>query len=173
VVAEIYGALNSQPGLKFYSDEYRLVTGRNELIITPNTREESRIYYIPEAQHEIHEPIFLSFFSEAYTPDYILPRNKNTATLDFDKLSFPLILRKWRQGEYFRPLGMDGLKKISDYFIDEKLSIPEKEDAWILYSGNEVVWIVGRRIDDRFKITPSTKTIFRIELNDNDKERTI
>jgi tRNA(Ile)-lysidine synthase len=84
--------------------------------------------------------------------------------LDLDKLVFPLILRHWKEGEYFQPLGMTGLKKLSDFFIDEKFSIPEKESVWILASGNQVVWIVGRRLDDRFKITSKTKQILRIKL---------
>ena len=75
-----------------------------------------------------------------------------------------MVLRRWKQGEYFKPLGMKGLKKLSDFFIDEKYSIPEKEKAWILSSENKVAWIVGKRIDDRFKITNATKLVLRIEL---------
>jgi tRNA(Ile)-lysidine synthase len=81
-----------------------------------------------------------------------------------DKLDFPLILRHWQEGEYFQPLGMTGMKKLSDFFVDEKYSIPEKESAWILASGNQVAWIVGRRLDDRFKITENSKRILRIRL---------
>ncbi len=168
VAAEIHEAIDAQPGLKFYSPNYRLVSGRNELIITAIEANTNKVFYISEEQQKISEPLSMNFHIEAYTADYAIPRQAHTAVLDFDELSFPIILRKWNQGEYFRPLGMSGLKKISDFFIDEKLSIPEKENTWILYSGNKVVWIVGRRIDDRFKITTTTKTVFRIELNSND-----
>jgi tRNA(Ile)-lysidine synthase len=104
------------------------------------------------------------------TPDFRYSTNHNVVDLDWDKLTFPLILRHWQEGEYFQPLGMTGLKKLSDFFIDEKYSIPEKENAWILASGNRPVWIVGKRLDDWFKITSGTKRIFRIKwLIVNDK----
>jgi tRNA(Ile)-lysidine synthase len=86
------------------------------------------------------------------------------ALIDFHKLSFPLVLRKWKQGEYFRPLGMKGFKKLSDFLIDEKYSIPEKEDTWVLLSDNKIVWVAGKRIDDRFKITGETRKVLRVEL---------
>jgi tRNA(Ile)-lysidine synthase len=81
-----------------------------------------------------------------------------------DRLTFPLVLRHWREGEYFQPLGMKGLKKVSDFFINEKYSIPEKENAWILASGDQLVWIVGKRLDDRFKINKDTRKILRLML---------
>jgi tRNA(Ile)-lysidine synthase len=80
-------------------------------------------------------------------------------------LQFPLIVRKWKAGEYFQPLGMKGFKKISDFFIDQKLSIPEKEETWIIYSGNKVVWIAGYRIDNRFRISSETTNAICIRLH--------
>ena len=85
--------------------------------------------------------------------------------MDLDKLQFPLLIRKWQQGDYFQPLGMTGLKKVSDFFIDEKLPLHEKENTWLLCSGEIIVWIMGQRIDNRFKITPKTKNILQIEIS--------
>jgi tRNA(Ile)-lysidine synthase len=99
------------------------------------------------------------------TKDFRFSTLPNVADLDLEKLIFPLILRHWQEGEYFQPLGMTGLKKLSDFFIDEKYSIPEKESAWILASGNQLVWIVGKRLDDRYKITDKTKKIVRIKFS--------
>jgi tRNA(Ile)-lysidine synthase len=75
-----------------------------------------------------------------------------------------MAIRHWKKGDSFRPLGMEGEKKLSDFFIDLKMSLPEKESAWILANGEEIVWVIGRRIDDRYKITSKTKNIFRMEL---------
>ena len=84
--------------------------------------------------------------------------------MDADQLKFPLTLRKWEEGDFFYPLGMKGKKKLSKYFKDEKLSLIDKEQIWILLSGVDVVWIIGKRADDRLKITESTTNILKIEL---------
>ena len=80
-------------------------------------------------------------------------------------LKFPLTVRKWRNGDYFYPLGMQGKKKLSKFFKDEKISILEKEKTWLLCSANnEVIWIVGKRLDNRFKITESTTKTLKITI---------
>jgi tRNA(Ile)-lysidine synthase len=84
--------------------------------------------------------------------------------IDKDLLKFPLIVRKWKEGDYFYPFGMKGKKKISKYFKDQKISNFEKENSWLLCSENDIVWVVGQRSDDRFKITDKTKHIVQIEI---------
>ncbi|MBT8297460.1 MAG: tRNA lysidine(34) synthetase TilS, partial [Maribacter sp.] len=74
-------------------------------------------------------------------------------------------LRKWQKGDYFYPLGMQGRKKLSKYFKDEKVDVIAKEKQWLLCSGNDIVWVIGKRGDDRFKVTEKTKKILKLVLN--------
>jgi len=159
----VWAALDAEPGKRWFSPTHRLVTDRNQLIITPLTEEPEQLFYIEKDDLEIREPLHLQM-ELLPAEGFSIIRNPEVACLDADLLDFPLIIRKWTPGEYFQPLGMSGFKKISDFFTDEKFSLPEKENTWILYSGNKVVWIIGNRIDHRFRITPDTRKILKITL---------
>ncbi|MDX9880718.1 MAG: tRNA lysidine(34) synthetase TilS [Prolixibacteraceae bacterium] len=161
---DILGALESGPGKKFYSPSHRLVKDRDELIITALENESPELFYIDENCSYMEKPFRIKMERKERDSSFRFSTNPLVADFDLDRLEFPLILRKWQEGEYFQPLGMKGYKKLSDYFIDEKYSIPEKENAWILASGNKMVWVVGKRIDDRFKITLHTKNVLRISV---------
>lgn len=164
--AEISAGLSRESGRQFFSPLHRLVVDRDYLIINEIGESQDDIYYIDSDQPELNEPVLLKLQTTFYTADYRFERNRNIAQLDCDKLVFPLVVRKWKTGEYFRPLGMQGMKKLSDFFIDQKLSIPEKESTWLVLSENKVVWVVGHRIDDRFKISNETQRVFQIEKID-------
>lgn len=97
--------------------------------------------------------------------EYSVSPDRNTAELDLEKLEFPLKLRKWKKGDFFYPLGMKGRKKVSDFFIDNKFSLLEKERTWILESAGKIVWIAGHRIDRRFAVSVSTCFVYRIAWN--------
>ena len=86
------------------------------------------------------------------------------AQFDADRVTFPLELRHWRAGDRFCPLGMKGSQKLSDYWVNRKVPVPEKDKKWLLCRGDDILWIVGERIDDRFRVTPETRTILRINL---------
>ena len=87
---------------------------------------------------------------------------ENIAQIDADRLQFPLTLRRWRDGDWFVPFGMTGRKKVSDFLVDAKVSVAEKQRQFVLLSGDEIVWLVGRRIDDRYRLTPDTENVLRI-----------
>jgi tRNA(Ile)-lysidine synthase len=87
-----------------------------------------------------------------------------TACLDLDLIQFPLTLRHWLHGDYFFPLGMEQMKKVSDFFVDNKVAVPEKERTWILASGRKIVWIVGHRIDHRFRLTERTEKVLVLSV---------
>ncbi len=163
-VHEIYEAFDAVAGKTFFAPAYRLVKDRDQLIVTPQPETRQERFYIEEDSGSIPRPVQLNFEVIAKSPAFKFSKDPLIADFDYDLLQFPLILKKWEQGEYFQPLGMTGFKKISDFFIDEKMSIPEKDSTWILYSGTKVVWIVSKRIDNRFKITKDTRTIFRVRI---------
>ncbi len=164
VVRDIVSSLDGISGKHFYSPTYRLVRDRDTLILSPIINDIHKPYYLEEGSKEMMFPIHLKISETAKIDKFKIPDSQNVACIDHDKVQFPLMVRKWQSGDYFRPLGMIGLKKLSDFFIDSKLSLPEKENTWILANGEQVVWIIGKRLDDRYKITPSTRNILKLEI---------
>ncbi|MFE3849266.1 tRNA lysidine(34) synthetase TilS [Flavobacterium sp. LB3P45] len=159
---DIYDLVESQSGKQVYSSEFRLLKDRDSLILSPiNFVNKEEEYLIEENQQEVKIPINLSFCKVA---DISLVSN-TTIFVDADKLQFPLVLRRWNQGAIFQPFGMEGKsKKVSKLFKDEKLSLIDKENAWLLYSNNKIVWVIGIRQDDRFRKENKTKNILKIQL---------
>jgi tRNA(Ile)-lysidine synthase len=165
VTDEIFQSFSNDSGKQFFSKTHRVVKDREQLFITPLGEREERIFYIEKEDIELFEPMHLGLEKES-AEGFKIRKESRFACLDFNQLEFPLLIRKWRQGDYFQPLGMTGLKKVSDFFIDEKIPLHEKENTWLLCSGRKIVWIMGLRIDNRFKITPETKTVFKIEFKE-------
>jgi tRNA(Ile)-lysidine synthase len=163
VTEEVFQSLEGEPGKQFYSKTHRLVKDREKLFVSEITEKENRIFYIEAGDIELFAPFGINI-EKLPGKDFKIRKEKNMACLDFEKLEFPLLIRKWQQGDYFQPLGMTGFKKVSDFLIDEKIPVHEKENTWLLCSGNKIVWIVGQRIDNRFKVRPETKNIFKIEI---------
>jgi tRNA(Ile)-lysidine synthase len=164
VVNDIVSSLDGISGKQFLSPNYRLVRDRDSLILSPIVYEAHKPCYLEEGTKEIRLPVHLRISEIEKNENFKITDSLNVACIDHDKLQFPLMIRKWQSGDYFRPLGMNGLKKISDFFIDSKMSLPEKENTWILANGEQVVWIIGRRLDDRFKITSTTRNILKLEM---------
>lgn len=159
---DIYGLVDGQSGKQVFSDGFRLLKDRDSLILCPiSVDAEIEEFYIFKDQKEINIPLNLSFLR---VTDTSLVSN-TTIFVDEDKLWFPLVLRRWKHGDKFQPSGMEGKsKKVSKFFKDNKLSLIEKENSWILCSDNQIVWIVGFRQDERFKIGNRTKKILKIQL---------
>lgn len=164
VVEEMIKGFGGQPGKQFFSPTHRAVLDRDTILVQKIRDTPSNRYYLEENCTGIEHPVKMSI--DNYRRDVTLRLNvpANKALIDKDKIQFPLILRKWQQGDYFQPLGMKGMKKLSDFFVDEKFSLSDKERTWILANGEEIVWIVGVRLDDRYKITPGTKNILELKL---------
>lgn len=164
-INSIEDALLETSGKQFYSETHRLVKDRDYLLIVKNKPQNINQYLIDESQTSVYSPIILHLEVLKDLQYVKILKNKEVAMLDYDKLSFPLILRKWKKGDSFFPYGLKGEKKISEFYKNLKYSILDKENQWLLCSENDIIWVVGQRIDDRYKITKSTKTIFKIELD--------
>jgi tRNA(Ile)-lysidine synthase len=164
VIRDMLHSPDDSSGKIFYSPTHRLIKNREDLILDllPDKNKSGLInaeISIPEHKKEIRKPLHLSFTKKETGKKFVIDPSKDVANLDLRKIVFPLILRRWKKGDSFYPLGMNKKKKLSDYFIDSKFSIPEKENTWLLCTGSHIIWIVGHRIDHRFRVTSQTKEL--------------
>ncbi len=159
--------LTSQPGKQFLSRDYHLVIDRDFLIIEPLREKKPVEVRVDKETEELSFPGFRLRFSEKKADEVKLPAGENVFVFDMDKIHFPLTIRSWRFGDWFIPLGMKGKKKLSDFFVDQKISRVEKDSILVMQDATgKIMWVVGYRIDDRFKITGKTTKVFQIEIID-------
>lgn len=159
---DIVDLLDAQSGKQVFSETHRLIKDRKHLILTEVHNDQDANILINTMDNTIDTHLGKISFSES---DKINETDRSSIYVDMDQLKFPLTLRKWQKGDVFYPSGMKGKKKLSKYFKDEKLSLPEKEDVLLLCSKDKIVWVIGRRADDRFKVSKKTKHILNIRIN--------
>ncbi|MAP54627.1 tRNA lysidine(34) synthetase TilS [Altibacter sp.] len=156
---DISNLVSAQSGKQIFSGSHRLLKDRDVFLLTEIPSEEDRTeIFISENEKKIDHPIPLQINST----EKIGNTTPSTIYVDRDKIQFPLQLRKWQKGDAFQPFGMQGKKKLSKFFKDEKLSLVAKENIWLLCSKDQIIWIVGMRMDDRFKATEKTEHILEI-----------
>tara|TARA_R110000787_G_scaffold59922_10_gene135867 strand:+ start:6216 stop:7535 length:1320 start_codon:yes stop_codon:yes gene_type:complete len=161
---DIANLLSAQSGKQIFSETHRIVKNRTSLLLVENNilpHEEP--YLIKESDSIIDTPINLKIEHVEVISEYL----PNITYINADKLVYPLKLRKYMKGDYFFPFGMKGKKKLSKFFKDEKLSLVAKEKIWVLTSENDIVWVVGMRADNRFKVEIQTKKILKITTSQN------
>jgi tRNA(Ile)-lysidine synthase len=141
----IAAAMEGQSGKRFFSGSHILWIDRGELVIRDLV--------------DSGMSVGVTVQQTERTPGFVIPEDPETAALDGDTLGYPLKIRKWEPGDKFIPLGMNGFKKISDFLTDLKIPLYQKQDVYLLCSGDDVVWVIGYRIDNRYKVTPATTTI--------------
>lgn len=160
---EIIKLLDADNSSYVSSATHRIIKNRKHLVIALLQLNKSDFIVVDKDNTEINFDGG-KFFISMKEGDRNISSDNNIAMIDASKISFPLLLRKWKQGDYFYPLGMSKKKKLSRFFIDKKLSALDKENTWVLESDKKIIWVVGQRIDDRFKIKPSTKTIIQLKF---------
>lgn len=162
----IYDAIGTGVGNQYCSATHRLVIGRDELQLSEIKEKKDDEIQIGIGEEEILSPFHLCFSKLERTAEFIIDKSPEVAQLDADKIQFPLILRHWRHGDRFHPLGMKDSKLLSDFFVDQKFTEYQKQNVWLLVSaGGDILWVVGYRLDDRFKIVDDTKTVFECRWN--------
>lgn len=147
--------INGQSGKQFTGNQgWKVIRDRESLLI----------YKVEEKEENTTPPFKLIYEETAYTPDLIINKDKRMAYFDADKLKAGLTVRKWKQGDTFVPFGMTGRKLVSDFLTDKKFSLLQKENQWVLCCGENIVWIIGERTDNRFRIDNSTRRVMIVNL---------
>ena len=165
---EVLHLLKSESGKYISSATHKIIKNRYWLIIAPINNLDANHVLINEDDTEINfEAGKLRIKKMNIGADYKPQTSNLFASLDSDAITFPLLLRKWKQGDYFYPLGMHKKKKVGKFFSDQKMSLTEKEKTWIIESDKKIIWIVEKRIDDRCKITGKTKKIIVISFSES------
>lgn len=168
--ADVYDAIDGLAGKLFFSETHQLVKDRKYLLVRNRTevKEEEATVYKKTDKLKSPLKIVISYYKIKKGEVVKVPALKNIAYLDADKLKFPMKITRWQQGDRFVPLGLWHTKKLSDFFVSEKMSLFDKDNQWVLRNKEAIVWVIGRRIDDRFKITESTKNVCIIELKEEE-----
>lgn len=166
---EINIALGKEPGKTWHSKAYRLILSSTHLILTKKVTEPgTEKILILENMQKISKPIRLTISDKIPVQNCTLNFTKEDAYFDAEKIRFPLTIRKWEHGDWFVPFGMTGRKKLSDFFIDNKLSLDKKEEVYVLLSEEDIIWIPGYRTDNRYKITEETQSVIHMNHRKND-----
>lgn len=164
VIEQIFQHLSAEPGKRFFSSSYQLIKDRSYLIVAPIKSTDEEIFLINEGDSVVECPLKITI-KKGLVADCLIQKTNCVATLDLQKLSFPLKLRRWKNGDWFVPFGMKGRKKLSDFFADKKYSLLDKENCWLLVDSTDtIVWVVGERTDNRFRITEQTTFYYQLEL---------
>ena len=169
MVGELIKLFGGNTGAIMKTGTHRFIKNRNELIITflPDNSVSLRTF---KNITQLKKSGIFSVNISPYSKENKFSKEKNTAYFDADVLRFPVTLRSWKQGDSFTPFGMDGTKKISDFFTDLKYSIADKEKALVLESNGLIVWIAGERIDNRFRVSDKTKRVLILNFKGNYQE---
>lgn len=158
---DIYDLVEAQSGKQVFSPTHVLLKDREKLILSKRKETATEAIFCIESKESIvNIPLNISFCNVSYLSE----SDSNCIFVDEDKITFPLILRKWKTGDYFYPSGMTGKKKLSKYFKDEKYSLLEKEKQWLLCSDDQIIWVIGKRADQRFLAQSNTVKTIQIAL---------
>lgn len=161
---QLMDLIYAETGKHITSHSHQVIKDRNFLIITALKRSSADFIQIETTPFQIAMDGNSFHFSTTLKPETI-SHSPLTALLDYSAITFPLTLRKWRQGDYFYPLGMNmKKKKLSRFFIDQKIPLHEKDNIWVLECNKKILWISGLRMDERFKITEKTKEVLKVEM---------
>lgn len=158
---DIYDLVEAQSGKQVFSETHVLLKDREKLILSERkSSNNSEVLIIESIESKVNIPLKLRFCKAVN----IFETVSNCIFVDESKIKFPLTIRKWQEGDYFYPSGMNGKKKLSKYFKDEKYSLLDKENQWLLCSEDQIIWVIGKRADNRYIANETTQNSIKIEL---------
>lgn len=166
---DLRNIIKGKTGGQIFTATHRIIRNRKELIIEKINAKRKETIIINSLEELPECPQFVSVRLKNVSNRFRIPASRQIACLDRDLISFPLTIRNWQRGDVFFPLGMNHKKKLSDYFVDEKLSISAKEKIMIMESDGRVVWIIGERIDNRFRVTESTRRVIILKAQGTER----
>lgn len=156
--------LASETGKYIQSATHKIIRNRAWLVVVPRQAGEAALVPIEAGDEQVVYPGGSIKLERSGRDRFSKTNDGSVAQVDLELLRFPLLLRKWRQGDYFYPLGMEKKKKLSRFLIDQKRSMPQKENTWVIEQGKKIIWIVGMRIDNRFRVSEATRQIYSMRL---------
>ncbi|TDR25432.1 tRNA lysidine(34) synthetase TilS [Flavobacterium cheniae] len=160
---DIYDLVEAQSGKQVFSETHILLKNREKLILSERKEiNKSEVFIIESIESKVNIPLKLRFCKAVN----IFETHSNCIFVDESKIKFPLTIRKWQEGDYFYPSGMNGKKKLSKYFKDEKYSLLDKENQWLLCSEDQIIWVIGKRADNRFINKETTQNSIKIVLEE-------
>ncbi|HEX8460137.1 MAG TPA: tRNA lysidine(34) synthetase TilS [Segetibacter sp.] len=165
-VDEVIKLMDADNGSFIESETHRIIKNRRWLIITESVKEEENLHLVITENDKIirFAGTELEIKKSIPVEHFTISSDKKIGAFDAAEIHFPLLLRRWKQGDYFYPLGLNKKKKVSKFFIDQKLSKTDKEKIWVIEMNKKIIWVVGQRLDDRFKIEASTKEVLKITV---------
>ena len=164
-INDVVKLLDAENSSFIQSSTYRIIKNRKWIIILQLQNEIAQHILIEEGAKQVAFQNGVLHFERIVNTELPNKDNRLIIQIDLANLQFPLMLRKWKQGDYFYPLGMQKKKKVSRFLIDQKLSAIDKEKVWVIESNKKIIWVIGYRIDERFKLTSNTKKLFRISIS--------
>lgn len=166
VIEQITSQLRAESGKTFYSEFYILIKDRNELIISIKQDIAQNDIFITQHEKNIQIPVKMNIKRIKIDENFGISKNRYKIHVDAAKLNFPLCIRRWKEGDSFMPFGMLQHKKVSDFLINNKCSLIDKEHVYVLISDERIVWIIGWRMDNRYKVTNQTTEVYEFQVND-------
>lgn len=168
-IEQLFYQLQGESGKQFFNEKYIIIKDRSQLIIQCKNSKKQRNTIIVESLEDLQENQ-IEYDLESNKPNFTFLNDPKIAYFDFEKLQFPLLIRTWNEGDWFQPLGMKGKMKLSDFFINQKFTLFEKQNVPILTTSSEpsaILWIMGHRTNEQFKVTNQTKNVLILKIKSN------
>ncbi|MEZ5045650.1 MAG: tRNA lysidine(34) synthetase TilS [Chitinophagaceae bacterium] len=162
---EVLKMMNTQGGSYVENKDYKIIHHGNFFIITKKVATQTDFLFYDTVLPQTIQTPFQTIQTKLLKTDQLkIQKEKAFCYIDTQMLSYPILFRPWKQGDYMYPFGLNKKKKIARILIDEKIPLHEKEKIWVMVSNEKIVWLLGLKTDHRFRVTEKTKEVFCLQL---------